>query len=78
MKQVSKTFTVHYKLPEVGEIITVTSTRSSLEVGKPYKVEKVIDISFPGDSVVVFVEGHKIGIVGEYIMNYDKYLKTLV
>jgi hypothetical protein len=78
MKQVSKTFTVHYKLPEVGEIITVTSTRSSLEVGKSYKVEKVIDISFPGDSVVVFVEGHKIGIVGEYIMNYDKYLKTLV
>jgi hypothetical protein len=78
MKQVSKTFTVQYKLPEVGEIITVTSTRSSLEVGKSYKVEKVIDISFPGDSVVVFVEGHKIGIVGEYIMNYDKYLKTLV
>lgn len=78
MKQVSKTYTIEYSLPEVGEIITGTSTRSSLEVGKPYKVEKVIDISFPGDSVVVFVEGREIGIIGEYIMNYNEYLKTLV
>lgn len=61
------TYTEEYKWFEAGELITPTSNRTPLEMGRVYTVIKCSAPKFAGDSSVVWVEGRIQGIETNYL-----------
>jgi hypothetical protein len=51
---------------DVGEVVRPTSRRCPL-ADVSWTVTKCIEPRFPGDPVIVFVEGHPTGVNGEYL-----------
>ncbi len=49
-----------------GDRVTPASSRSALGPGE-YVVESCHEPQYPGDDVIVFVEGHRTGVSGEYL-----------
>lgn len=62
----TKTYTVEYNSYNVGDFITSTSRRCSLERGEIYKVTACSEPKYAGDDCVVFVEGREHGLSTEY------------
>ncbi len=60
------TWTEKYKMFEVGELITPTSTRCPLASGV-YEVEECKAPKFAGEQSMVFVKGHRYGVSTEYL-----------
>jgi len=63
-------YEVQYKVFDIGERVTPTSPRCPLDPGI-YTVTKYHGPRHEGDEVVVFVEGHKTGVSGEYLTSVD-------
>ena len=63
-------YEVQYKVFDIGERVTPTSPRCPLDPGI-YTVTEYHRPRHEGDEVVVFVEGHKTGVSGEYLTSVD-------
>lgn len=68
MRTESVTYTVEYKVFDVGERVKASSPRCALEMGKVYTVTRYVRPRTPGVEPVIFVEGREIGLICEYVV----------
>jgi hypothetical protein len=67
MRYETETYTVRYKVFDVGELVMSTSPRCSLEMGKIYRITRYKHPMYPGDSPIIFVEGRETGFLADYV-----------
>ena len=71
MRTETVTYTEEIKVFDVGERVRATSLRSPLEQGRNYVVTTYSRPRFPGEQLVIFVEGREQGVSAEYVVGVD-------
>ena len=71
MRMEQKTFTVEYRMFDVGERVRPSSPRCPLRSGI-YVVSRCLAPMFAGEEATVFVEGREHGVSAQYLMAADE------
>ena len=62
---------LHYNYFEPGTLVTPTSPRHPLDMGKQYVVTQCIEPRYEGDEGVVFVQGRDLGVTSNYLRDVN-------